>query len=324
MVRPERGGAEGGRPVTQSPQLISAGGTHPGAGVHRFAHEAMGAVFEVFIGGQEHEYARQASAAAFEELDWLEGQLSRFRTTSDVSQVNALKAGRAVRVGLAAFECLEVAARVHADTGGAFDVTIGRLFDLWRPKDGSRPDPSDDEIARARARTGMHLLTLDETEHAVGVRADGVRVDLGGIGKGYAVDAMVTLLRDWSIETVLVHGGQSTVFGAGAPPGKDGWAVALKGPKGETLGTVCLKDQALSGSGSPPGQRHIIDPRTGRLAEGNLGAWAVTSKATPADALSTAFLVMSATEVEQYGRRHPEVSGMLLAADGKVVRFGKW
>ena len=310
--------------MTQSPQLISAGGEREGAGLDHFAHEAMGAVFEIFIAGDEQEYARQASAAAFEELDHLEGELSRFRTTSDVSQVNALKAGQGVRVGLATFECLKVAAQVHADTGGAFDVTIGRLFELWWPKDGSKPNPSDDEIAAARARTGMRLLALDEAEHAVGVRAVGVRIDLGGIGKGYAVDQMVALLREWSIETALVHGGQSTVFGAAAPPGKEGWAVAMSDPKGKALGSVCLKDRAMSGSGSPPGGRHIIDPRSGRLAEGNLGAWAVTPTATVADALSTAFLVMSPKEVEQYCRRHPEVSGMLLSADGKVARFGKW
>ena len=310
--------------MTQSPQLISAGGTQTGADLHRFAHEAMGAVFEIFIAGEEHEYARQASAAAFEKLDRLEGQLSRFQTTSDVSQINALKAGRAVRVGLATFECLKVAERVHADTGGAFDVTIGRLFDLWRPKDGSKPNPSADQVAEARARTGMHLVALDEADHAVGVRADGLRIDLGGIGKGYAVDQMVALLREWSVETALVHGGQSTVYAMGCMPGKEGWPVALSDPKGKGLGTVVLKDRALSGSGSPPGQRHILDPRSGRLAEGNLGAWAVTPKATLADALSTAFLVMSPKDVEQYCTRHPAVSGMLLPADGKVVRFGKW
>ncbi len=316
--------------MTQSPQLISAGGAREGAGVHRFAHEAMGAVFEIFVAGDEHEYARQAAAAAFEELDRLEGELSRFQTTSDVSQVNALKAGQAVRVGLATFECLKVAAQVNADTGGAFDVTIGRLFELWWPKDGSKPNPSEQQLAAARARTGMRLLALDEAEHAVGVRAGGVRIDLGGIGKGYAVDQMVALLREWSIETALVHGGQSTVFGTGTPPGKEGWTVAMSDPNGKALGSVCLKDRALSGSGSPPiravwpGGRHIIDPCSGRLAEGNLGAWTVTPTATVADALSTAFLVMSPKEVGQYCRRHPEVSGMLLLADGKVTRFGKW
>ena len=310
--------------MTQSPQLISAGGTQTGADLHRFAHEAMGAAFEIFIAGEEHEYARQASAAAFEELDRLEGELSRFQTASDVSQINALKAGQAVRVGLATFECLKTAAGVHADTGGAFDVTIGRLLEVWRPKDGSKPNPSADQLAEARARTGMHLVVLDEADHAVGVRAGGLRIDLGGIGKGYAVDQMRALLREWSVETALVHGGQSTVYGMGRVPGKGGWPVALKGPKGKDLGTVRLKDRALSGSGSPPGQQHILDPRSGRPAEGNLGAWAVTPKATLADALSTAFLVMSPKDVEQYCKSHPAVSGMLLPVDGKVVRFGKW
>ncbi|MFO8012313.1 MAG: FAD:protein FMN transferase [Phycisphaerae bacterium] len=298
-----------------------------GDGLHRFADEAMATTWGIVIAGQEAEYARTAAQAAFEELHRLETELSRFDPASDVSRLSRLKGGQAIKVGLETFECLQAAARIHRETGGALDVTLAPLQDLWWPKEGRRGPPAEKAIADARRRTGMHLLVLDESEHAVGVRAGPVRVDLGAVGKGYAVDRMVALLKDWSIASALVHGGRSTVYGLGTPPGKGGWPVAAYGPGREpgTLASARLTDRAFSGSGSPPGARHVLDPRTGRPVEGNLGAWAVAETAVRADALSTAFLVMEPNEVEQYCRQHPGTSGMLLEETGGTVhRFGAW
>jgi len=346
-------------PVAAADEGGGAGAVHAdaGAGLARFADEAMATTWGIFIGGEEVEYARTAARAAFEELHRLQTELSRFDPGSDVSQISRLEpiripprrseadcgrrsrpkpegdsdrlleAGQAVKVGLETFACLKAAVRIHRETGGALDVTLAPLQDLWWPEEGRDRPPTEEEIADARRRTGMDRLVLDETEHAVGVREGSVGVDLGAVGKGCAVDRMVAILKDWSITSALVHGGKSTVYGLGTPPGKDGWPIAAYGP-GRAPGTLAsarLRDRALSGSGSPPGDRHVLDPRTGRPAEGNLGAWVVAERATDADALSTAFLVMAPEEVEEYCRQHPGTSGMLLRSEaGKVYRFGTW
>jgi len=300
-----------------------------GPKVHSFIHEAMASMFEVRIAGEEAAYTRGAADAAFQELDRLDAELSRFRAASDVSQINRLAAGRRLRIGIATYECLQMAARVCRDTAGAFDVTIGRLYALWKPRADVPPTPSDSELAAARALTGMDLVELHEEDFSVSVNRAGVQVDLGGIGKGYAVDQMIGVLREWSVRAALVHGGQSSVYCLGSPPGKKSWTLNLRGPgePGESFGSVHVSDRSLSGSAVLENWRHIIDSRTGRPAMGHAGAWALAPTATLSDCLSTVFMVMSAREVEEYCRQHPDVSGMILdrgAGVAKLLKFGKW
>jgi thiamine biosynthesis lipoprotein len=289
----------------------------------------MGSMFEVRIIGEKADYARHAADAAFLELDHLYAELNRYSPSSDVSQINALKAGQRIRVGLATFECLKASAEVNRETGGAFDVTIGRLYALWKPKAEVPPKPTDAELAEARALTGMHLVELHEDDISVSLKREGVQIDLGGIGKGYAVDKMTDILREWSIKTALTHGGQSSVYCLGSPPNKKGWTLSLRGPgePGESFGKVHLTNRSLSGSAVLENWRHIMDPRTGRPALGHAGAWAMADTGTITDCLSTAFMVMSAQEVEAYCKAHPGVSGMLLnraEGAGKLLKYGAW
>jgi thiamine biosynthesis lipoprotein len=175
-----------------------------------------------------------------------------------------------------------------------------------------------------------------------------VQLDLGGIGKGYAVDRMAKLLREWSIDIALIHGGYSSVLALNGPPGTKGWPVTLSNPRNrkQTLARLCLQNRAVSGSGLLKGQ-HIIDPRTGQPVQGDQAegldrikpafgggksaAWACAPTAATADALSTAFMVMSPTEVKQYCLRHPKVLAMVILKDGtkrtqkeEILHFGPW
>jgi thiamine biosynthesis lipoprotein len=244
----------------------------------------MATTFKVTLAHGDAAYARQAGAAALAELDRIEGLLSRFVDSSDISRINGLARGHGTLVHLDTFDCLRIALDVYRETGGAFDVAYG---------------------SRGPWSAGPRF-ELDQTSPTVRVLDVGVRLDLGGIGKGFALDRMAALLADWDIAAALLAASTSTVLATGAPPGEEGWPVVF-GPE-EKPQTLRLKDRALSGSGTAVQGSHIIDPRTGRPASGPLRAWSSAPTAAMADALSTAFMVMSETEVRDLCGRRPEIA----------------
>jgi len=302
------------------------------SGIHRFSHEAMATTFEIIIADEDAHYAKQAAWETFDELDRMEAELSRFIENSDISRINNLAANQPLPVGLATFECLQLSVRVNNETNGAFDITIGSLLGCWLNKDKTIRVPSEKELKFARRHTGTHLLELSETEHTVELLTSPVQIDLGGIGKGHAVDKMAELLRDWSIDTALIHAGYSSVLAIGRPSGTNGWPVTLSNPcnRKKTLAHLHLRDMALAGSGLQKG-RHIIDPRTYRPVEDKLAAWASAATAATADALSTAFMAMSPDEVEKYCLNHSDTLAMVVLEKSdkemggdNVLSFGQW
>jgi len=336
--------------MTQSqPDINIVGSTLDSiSGAHRFSHEAMATAFEVIIIHKDARYAQQAAWAAFDELDKLEQQLSRFIENSDISRINNLTANQPLQIGPAAFECLQLCASLYNQTNGAFDVTIGSLMDCWLSKDKTMRAPSEEQLKQARQRTGLHLIKLDETEHMVQLLTSPVQIDLGGIGKGYAIDQMARLLGDWSIDTALIQGGCSSVLALGKPNDTKGWHLTLSNPTRrfapvlscesknggsggkQTLAHLYLQDRAISGSALQKGP-HIIDPHAAKPAEGKEAAWASTPTAATADALSTAFMVMSPEQIKQYCLSHPDTLAMVVAEDqagevqkDRILRYGLW
>jgi len=300
------------------------------AGLQRFSHEAMATTFEVIIQYDDARYARQAADAAFDELDRLEAQLSRFIENSDISRINNLTANQPLRIGLAAFECLQLSNKIYTETNGAFDITVGSLLNCWRDKDGAPRTPSREALDLARQLTGTDLIKLDEAEYTVELLKSPVHIDLGGMGKGYAVDRMAEMLREWSIKTALIHGGHSSILALGRPSDTKGWPVTLSHPRGrkQPVAGLYLRDRAMGASGVQKGQ-HILDPRTAKPIVGKRAAWAFTPDAATADALSTAFMVMSPDQVKQYCLSHQEVQALIILAGrkaqkDKILRFGLW
>jgi len=262
--------------MTQPSQEINFISSEPGAipNLQRFSHQAMATTFQIFIVHPDAGYACQAAYAAFDEIDRLEAELSRFIENSDVARINNLAAGQRLQVSLPTFECLQIAGRMYDETDGAFDITVGALLD-------------------GRLNTEVSGVELDQDEHTVKLAVDGVKVDLGGIGKGFAVDMTAGLLGEWDINVALIHGGYSSVLALEAPTGTNGWPITFSNPADmkKTLARLELRDRAVGASGLLKGE-HIIDPRTAKPAQGNSAVWAVASDAATADALSTAHLVM--------------------------------
>ena len=264
---------------------VGLGEAIPGGGAHRFSHAAMATVFEVHCVHADARYAAQAAQAAFDLVDRLEQDLSRFVENSDISRINHLAAGQGTGVSPRTMECLEIAWHVYGLTGGAFDASIG---------------------------SGLQRLELHPDEFTVHARDEGARLDLGGIGKGYAVDRMAEVLEEWEIPHALVHGGYSSVLALEAPPEQDGWPLTLSAPgpgDNRVLARVSVRHRAFSASGVRKGD-HILDPRTGLAVHGRAAAWVAVPRedegaAAVADALSTAFMIQPAGEIAELCRRFP-------------------
>jgi FAD:protein FMN transferase len=301
--------------------------------IHRFGHQAMATLFEVLIDGADRTYAAQAAQAVFHEVDRLETLLTRFSPSSDVSQVNRLEPGESIRVTYDLFECLRIAQEVHAKTDGAFDVTIGSLVSRMRDSQGQPRDLTESERASALARVGMKRLILDPGSRTVTLQKTEDRdcggrmsVDLGGIGKGYALDRGAEILEDWGIESALLHSGTSTAVAIGAPSSPEagddqGWVLGAgaEWDQAAGFGTVRLKDEAISGSGKRVRAEHVLDPRSGLPVRGHLAAWAIAPGGALADALSTAFLVMSPSDVIEICKSMENVAGLVVVKRSGVL-----
>ena len=307
------------------------------ASAHHFRYEAMATAFEIYVVHADGEYASQASRAAFAELDRMEQHLSKFVENSDVSRINGLRANKPLPVGPEVFECLSLSAEMYEATFGAFDITVGSLYDCWLGPGREIRKPTKTELEDAMRRTGMGLIRLNADDMTVEVLAQGVCVDLGAVGKGYAIDKMGEILQAWSIETAFIHSG-SSIFAMDKCAGTDGWPVTLSLPPGargngsapEVIEKVNLHNTGLSGSNQEYGT-HIIDPRIGRPIAGKTASWSLAVSAGRADCLSTALMVMSDDEAKRYFARHKRDAGMVVLGmdckkpvEERMLKYGEW
>jgi thiamine biosynthesis lipoprotein len=304
-----------------------------GKTVSRFAHFSMGTTFELLIAGEDENYAHKVSQAVFAEVDRIEDLFSRFNPSSEIGQINLLWPGQSLRIGVETYDCLKTALWVQSQTGGAFDVNVGGLVDL---RDNDKPGGKTSNDRTQPCADILNRLELSQTRGGYAVKFGSAKgekdvgslsLDLGGIGKGYALDRTLDVLSDWGIERALMHGGTSTAIAKGTPtegPGrKKGWPVGVGGdwkcPKAPRK--LFLNDQALSGSGTEVKGAHIVDPRTGNPAGGHLAAWVSHSSATLADALSTAFMVMNTDEVRTFCAEHLEVWALVVTGPQECEIF---
>jgi thiamine biosynthesis lipoprotein len=283
--------------------------------IHRIA---MACRFEVMLSSDESK-DMAAARAALDEADDLEALLTAFRDGSAVSDLNRRGAREDVTVGGTVFRLLTRSIELHTQTGGAFDVTSTPLGRCWASLTREGRVPTDKEIADARANVGSEHVGLDATERSVRFAREGVEVDFGTIARGFALDRMAELLRERGARRALLSAGHSSVLALG---GKGrGWPVDLR-PRlaSRRVGRLWIKNGAVGTSGSGEdfveidGQRygHVIDPRTGRPADGVLGASVITGDAATADALATAFVIGGPDLARGYCAAHPNVLAVLV------------
>jgi thiamine biosynthesis lipoprotein len=283
----------------------------------------MACRFEVTLPG-EHTGEIAAARAALSEADRLEDALSIFRATSEVSQLNQQAASRPVRLSDELFELLALCAELSGASEGAFDVTTTPLSACWGFLRRQPAVPDDDALKRARALVGRARIVLDATERTAAFDRAGVSVNLGAIGKGYAVQAVASRLWAHGVRDALVSAGGSSVVAL--TERSDAWPVDVTTTRAtQQLASLRLRNVALGTSGAGEqyfeldGTRyaHVIDPRTGWPCSGIVSASVVTSDAARADALATAFFVGGLELAERYCATHPETLAILTPDDRK-------
>jgi FAD:protein FMN transferase len=323
-------------PPAHDPSAAAAGTLAPAAplreddGGHwiRIYRAAMACRFEITLAGED---ARHVPAArdALREADRLEATLSVFRDTSDLTHINRHAADAPVEVDTELFALLTRCRELHAETGGAFDITSTPLSRCWGflMRQGRLPSPAD--IDAARARVGMDLITLTESrERTVYFARPSIELNLGSIGKGYAVQCMADYLSARGVRHALVSAGASSIVALGGRGW--GWSIDLcardagspeSGVQRTRLARLHLRNGALGTSGAGEqfveidGRRygHVLDPRTGWPASGVRSASVVARDGATADALATAFLVGGPALAREYCAAHPDTLAIITA-----------
>jgi len=278
---------------------------HPIDSAYHFAHEAMRTTFHIRIPGCEKPAAQAAANECFERLEAMENLLSRFIEGSDVWQINHMQAGETLYLSEECHECLLAAMDAYQRTGGLFDVTLGRRIEHRKSGADGPPPPVEGR-----------LIVHPDTP-AVTCEAPGREIDLGGIGKGYALDRMAALLSEWDLDSALLSAGASTLLVVGA----EAWPVDLTGDGASQR--IELYQAALSASGTGIQGAHVIDPRFDEDAAPPSipwkRVWVRTRTAALADAMSTAALLMAPEELAEFAAS-PDGPAAVWVDDGNEVR----
>jgi thiamine biosynthesis lipoprotein len=264
--------------------------------------DSMGTTYSVVVYGKDRFQLQAAVQASLDEVRRLDSLLSNYKENSEWSQVNRFASERPVKVSQELFDLLGSCLRYSAESEGAFDVTVGPLMKVWGFYKGSGRFPHRAEVRGALTRVGYWHIKLDAANRTVSFDRSGVEIDPGGIGKGYAVDRVVALLKQEGIVSGLVTAGGSTIFGIGTPPDEPrGWRIEIRHPRNaaQSVQEVFLKNESMSTSGNYEkffrvGRKmysHIMDPRTGYPATGMLSVSVIAPKALDSEIWAKPFYI---------------------------------
>jgi FAD:protein FMN transferase len=273
--------------------------------------DAMGSTYSIAVYGYDRDRMQTAVQAAFDEARRLDDLLSNYRPSSEWSEVNRNAAERPVRVSQELFQLLSTCVEYSRSSEGAFDVTVGPLMKVWGFYKGTGRLPHRAEVAAALRKVGFRHVQLDPAGATVRFDRPGVEMDPGGIGKGYAVDRMVDVLKQRGIQIALVAGSASSIYGLGVPPTEPrGWRVQIRDSRDprKISAEAYLKNESMSTSGSyekffrAEGKMysHIMDPRTGYPAQGVSSVSVIAPRTLDSEAWTKPFFING----RQWAARH--------------------
>lgn len=290
----------------------------------------MSTIVEITAVGSEQN-CQQAMEQAFEEIERIDRLMNVYNADSEISRINNSAGKSSVQVSSDTLEVINQSLRISSLTGGAFDITILPLMELWEfgekmEENDLKRVPSDNEIQEKLKLVDYRKVAIDAAHSAVMLSSPGRRLDVGGIAKGYAVDKVVQTLKTAGIRSALVNAG-GDIYAMGSPPDKDSWKVGIQHPRrrAELLGTLELKDKAVATSGDYEnffevnGKRycHIMNPRTGRPVEGIMSVTIVAETTTEADALATSVFPLGADDGMKLIEKMDGVDGIIITGNNE-------
>lgn len=264
--------------------------------------DAMGTTFTVVVYASDEASANQAMDAAFDEAHRLDALLSNYRPASEWSRINREAAEAPVAVSPELFHLLSECMQYSRASEGAFDLTVGPLMRAWGFFGREHQVPSPEQLREAQQTVGYQHVQLDASKQTVHFDRAGVEMDPGGVGKGYAVDRMLEILRARGIRNALIAASGSSIYGLGSPPDElRGWPVSIADPwdHRKDAAQVFLKDQSLSTSGSyeksfrAGGRRysHIMDPRRGVPADSAVQVTVIAPRALDSEVWAKPYFI---------------------------------
>ena len=291
-------------------------------------HVVMGTFARVVAVAADSNTAKRCAEAAFAEIEEVEKRMSYHKSDSEISELNRDGFRRAVKVSKSTYEVLQRSIEFSKLSSGAFDVTVGPLVDLWHSAQDANSIPNDAELQQARSKVGYDKLILDANETSVRFAVEGMRVDLGGVAKGYAIDkAVEAMQKGGAVGGMVIIGGEIQCFGS-PPAGQNNWRIGLQDPDkakdgfdaGTPLLVLNLTDAAVATSGhyrrfvTIGGKRysHIVDPESGHSSEGLASVTIICPSSTDADALATAVTVMGKEKGLALIEQMPGVEAILI------------
>lgn len=284
----------------------------------------MGTIFEIAAYDHSSEHASHAIEKAFQEIVRLDALLSNYKPDSALSNLNRSAHFHAEQVPSDLYRVIDQAVQFSRLSDGKFDISIAPLVNLWKAALGGEDTPSRAQQDEVRSCVGYEKIELTPPDR-ISFRSPCLQLDLGAIGKGYAVDRAAEVLHSLGIRNALINAGGSTIFAMGSPPDQAGWLVHLRDPSNKIDPQVMLKDGSVSTSEQTApsllgndSAGHIIDPDTGMPLKTAFAVSAVSKTASASDALSTTLLLLGPMKGKALIKNMADVSAIWISHDAQV------